>query len=156
MSRLSIKKLNRQTNIAIPYLKTNNECLKYGLPSLAKLESTLDGWNDFYEKSRNDATRTLLVVVKMREVQKELEKEHSMMQQDLKHSSEIVLTEEGRKQLFIPHQKTRSKILKPIIIPKIDIIDREERKVTIQLDHLKASNINHRKLSNPINIIISN
>lgn len=153
MATLSLAELDRQTNIAINYLKLHNKRLKYGATALETLDVFLVKWNDIYPKSQDDATRTPLIIDELHEVKTELEKAYRMMQQSLKHSSEVVLTEEDRNQLFIPHDKSRSPIPRPTILPKIDVIGRSVRKITVQISDPSTPDLNHTRLPDGVSLV---
>ncbi len=142
----SIKDLTEQINVAVPYLKANNERLKFSTTGLEVLKKLRIDWNAIIELTSSPLTRTPALVAEMHQQQEVLERTFRAMQQNLKYSFEVNLTDEDRKVLGIPKRKTRSEVPAPKITPVINIVSRGVRALTIQLYDPINRHLNYRKL----------
>ncbi len=155
---LSLNEFNEQVNIAIPYLKANLSRLKYSEELTKKLEDYLVQWNAIYPLAENKKSRTSTMIADRNTLRDSFEKAYRSMQQSLKNNDEIELTNDDYNSLFIHIDKNRSHNKPPEDIPSLDIIDRRENTLIVQVSNKNpksAINYTHMPKGWQVNVFVA-
>lgn len=153
MADLTYAELNKRFNTAIPYLAAENARLLYPEALTAELSVLLTQWNAIYALAENKATRTAVMVAQRQDEREVLDRLYRQMQQTLKQSPTVALTETDFAALFIHKNKHRARIPPPTIIPKIDVIGRAENTIKIQLPASGTFETSHRRLPDGVEFV---
>ncbi len=152
---LTLTEFNRQVNIAIMYLAANNVRLLFPKASLDELIAFLAEWNKLWEITENKATRNSVSIQKRDTLRKAFQKAYQLMQQSLKHSADVVLTDEDFANLFITKPSEHHSKNPPItVIPTTDITNRQKREIGFEISNPSLPDLNYKGLGSNIDSIL--
>ncbi len=149
----TLDEFTKQVNVAIPYLKNNNERLKVDTDFVSKLESSLTKWNELNDLCNDPKTRTPVVIHERNELRVTFEKDYNFLIQSLKHSTFTTLTSIDKDTFGIKDRKKPTSIPAPSTIAKVDIIGRLESTLIIQVSDPASPDLNYTRLPKDVDSI---
>lgn len=153
MKHLTITEFTRRANIQVPYMEANNNRFLLETNLLTGLVADLVTLNEVNVKIENPNTRTPALVHERQNLIESFGKNITKAVRSIENNSSVELSNEDEENLFIKERKTPSRIPKPSITPKVDVIERKVGSLTIQLSDPASPDLNHRRLPDGVQFI---
>lgn len=151
MGRLTILEFHRRVNIQVPYIVANNNRFLIDEDLKVALVSDLARLNDLQIKCSNPVIRTIFFVHQRQALIIRFKKKIRTVINAIQYMLALELTVEDREELFIKIRKVGSRIPKPILSPRISVIERNIGALKIRFSD--SEKLGHRRFPEGVQFV---